>query len=255
MPLLLPAGNASGWTGPAGNNTWLLRGRVPTLIDAGVGNAAHLDALAGALGGQPLALVLITHGHVDHASGATAVRERWPAVRIRRFGNDGDGLQPDERIAAGDRMLRVIHTPGHSPDHCCFLLEDTGEVFCGDLARLGGSVVIPASKGGDLSRYLESLRRIRELHPARMYPGHGDVIEEPERLIEAYLRHRQERDAQVLTALAEGCRTAREIVRHVYRGLPEFLQNAAEDTVLAHLIKLRAEGRASGDSGGWRAAG
>ena len=46
MPLLVPAGNASAWTGPTGNNTWLLPGRVPALIDAGVGSPDHVDALA-----------------------------------------------------------------------------------------------------------------------------------------------------------------------------------------------------------------
>lgn len=254
MPLLLPAGNASAWTGPTGNNTWLLRGRVPALIDAGTGTPAHLEALADALNGQPLALVLITHGHVDHASGAEAIRERWPGVRIRRFGDAVDGLQDGERIAAGDDVLRVMHTPGHAPDHCCFLLEGTSEVFCGDLARLGGSVVIPASKGGDLARYLDSLRRVRAVRPPRMYPGHGDVIDDPDRLIEAYIRHRQERDAQVLAALRDGCRAPADIVRHVYRGLPEFLQKAAEDTVLAHLIKLRGERRVTVDGDAWRVA-
>lgn len=252
MPLLLPAGNASTWTGPTGNNTWLLRGTTPTLIDAGVGNAAHLDALAGALDGVPLALVLITHGHVDHASGAGAIRNRWPSAHVRRFGEASDGLAPEERIETGKGTLRVLHTPGHSPDHCCFLLEETSEIFCGDLARLGGTVVIPATKGGDLSRYLESLRRIRDLKPVRLFPGHGPIIADPDRVIENYIRHRRDRDAQILDALAAGCRTPAEIAARVYRGLPASLQGAAEDTVLAHLIKLRDEHRAAEADGDWR---
>jgi ribonuclease/clavin/mitogillin len=252
MPILLPAGNASTWTGPTGTNTWLLRGSIPTLIDAGVGNPAHLDALAGALDGGPLALVLITHGHSDHASGAGAIRDRWPSARVRRFGEASDGLVPEERIETGEGTLRVLHTPGHSPDHCCFLLEETSEIFCGDLARLGGTVVIPATKGGDLSRYLESLRRIRDLRPVRLFPGHGPIIDDPDRLIEAYIRHRRDRDEQFLDAIAAGCRTPAEIAAHVYRGLPASLQGAAEETVLAHLIKLREESRVAEDNGGWR---
>ena len=84
--ILLPAHNASTWTGPTGNNTYLLPGRVPTLIDAGVGKPEHVDAVAHALGGRPLALVLITHGHSDHVNGVPALVARWPDVRVRQFG-------------------------------------------------------------------------------------------------------------------------------------------------------------------------
>lgn len=254
MPLELRAENASAWTGPTGNNTWLLRGRIPTLIDAGVGHPSHLDALTHALDGMPLSLVLITHGHVDHASGAGAIRARWPSVRVRHFGGE-HAFADGELIAAGDSRLEVLHTPGHSVDHCCFRLEPTSEIFCGDLVRAGGTVVIPASKGGSLSDYLASLRRVKAARPPRLLPAHGPVIDDPDALIDGYIRHRLERDAQILEAVAAGCRTAGEVVREVYRGLPLGLVSAAEDTVLAHLIKLKDEGRLIESEGGWRQPG
>jgi glyoxylase-like metal-dependent hydrolase (beta-lactamase superfamily II) len=232
----------------------LLRGRVAAMIDAGVGHPGHLDALAQALAGMPLSVVLLTHGHVDHASGAEALRARWPGVRVRRFGGE-QTLVDGESIEAGDTRLRVLHTPGHSPDHCCFGLERTSEIFCGDLVRLGGTVVIPASKGGNLSAYLASLDRVRSLGPARLLPAHGPIIDAPDALIDEYIRHRLERDAQIVEAVAAGRRTPSEIVREVYRGLPEGLVRAAEDTVLAHLIKLGGEGRLIEDGDGWRQPG
>jgi glyoxylase-like metal-dependent hydrolase (beta-lactamase superfamily II) len=255
MPLLIPAGNASLWTGPTGNNTYLLLGRIPTLIDAGIGRPEHIDAVARALDGRALSAVLVTHGHVDHLSGAPALAARWPGVRVRRFGEGRDPIRHDELIAAGDVGLRAIATPGHSPDHVSFFVEDTRDLFCGDLARRGGTVVIPASKGGDLVQYLESLRRVRDLRPARLLPGHGPIVADPDGLIEEYVRHRAERDEQIAAAVAAGRHAVPDIAAQVYPSLRESLRQAAEDTVLAHLIKLKGEGRVVEREAAWFQAG
>jgi glyoxylase-like metal-dependent hydrolase (beta-lactamase superfamily II) len=254
MPLLLPAGNPSAWTGPTGNNTWLLQGSAPTLIDAGVGAPEHIDAVQRALQGTNLVAVLITHAHPDHVLGVPAIRQRWPGVRVRSR-NGGSGLLHDERIQAGNTELRVLHTPGHSPDHCCFYDEGSGDLFCGDLARLGGTVVIPARRGGNLADYLASLRLVASIKPKRLLPGHGPVVEDPARLIDEYLRHRAERDEQIIRAVESGVRTPAEIVREVYPDLAQGFELAAEETVLAHLIKLRSEGRVRQDGESWAQVG
>ena len=251
--LRIPAENPSPWTGPDGNNTYLLPGAVPTLVDAGVGVAAHLDAVERALQGSRLAQVLITHSHPDHVGGVPAIRERWPAADVRNV--PPDSCRDGEVIAAGARHLIALHTPGHSPDHYCFFEERARDLYCGDLARRGGTVVIPASKGGNLAEYLASLRRIRELAPARLLPGHGPIIEDVTALIDEYLKHRAEREEQVLEALGSGSTSVEEIVDRIYTGLHPLVVRAAADSVLAHLIKLKDEGRAAESSDGrWRAA-
>ena len=239
---VIHAGNPSLWTGPTGTNTYLLPGRVPALVDAGVGNAAHLDEVGVALGGSPLAIVLLTHDHPDHAGGLPAIAERWPSVRVLRFTEEID-LEP---IAAGDGFVRAIHTPGHAPDHLCFHDDASGDMYCGDLVRKGATIVIPASRGGDLRQYLDSLRRVRGLSPRRLLPGHGPIIDDPASIIDRYLRHRADREVQIIEALREGLTTPESIAARVYGKLPEAIVRAAADTVRAHLVKLEEEGKRQG---------
>lgn len=236
--ILLRARNASSWTGPTGNNTYLLTGRAPALVDAGVGHAEHVQEVADALGGAPLQRVLITHGHVDHVSGIPELQARWPDLHVVRAGGSAAA-----EVLAGDTMLTVIPTPGHAPDHVCFFDVSAGDLYCGDLLRADGSIVIPASKGGHMGQYLASLRAVRDLSPRRLLPGHGPIVDDPLKLIDVYIRHREEREAQVVKALKAGATTAKEIVARVYGRLPAALVAAAEDSVEAHLVKLREDGR------------
>lgn len=239
-PILIPAGNASLWTGPTGTNTYFLPGRVPALVDAGVGHAAHLDALAEQLGRAELAVVLITHGHPDHAGGIPAIARRWPSARVVRFADLAHA--PGAPVPAGDGELVPIHTPGHAPDHLCFLDVEARQVFCGDLVRAGGTIVVPGSRGGHLRQYLDSLRRVRDLAPQRLLPGHGPVIADPSAAIDEYLRHREEREQQVIDALRAGAVTPEAIAERIYGQRPSAIAAAAADSVLAHLIKLEEDG-------------
>jgi glyoxylase-like metal-dependent hydrolase (beta-lactamase superfamily II) len=243
-----------------GNWTWLIRGRVTTLIDAGQGDPGHLEALERALAGDTLAQVLVTHAHTDHASGALVLLQRMPHLQFKKLPwPERDARWPapwiaigdGDRIDVGDTTLVAIHTPGHAPDHLCFWHEETRTVFCGDLAVLGTTVWIPANLQGDLTAYLASLERILALDPQRMLPAHGAIIEEPVALLREYIQHRQEREQQVIDALRRGDTTPEAIVRRVYRNLNETMQRLAAESVLAHLVKLEREARARRDGDSW----
>lgn len=244
-PVRVLARNPGPMTGP-GNNTWFLDGAEPTLIDAGVGHADHVGELAALLRGRPLARVVVTHAHSDHIGGLPALTAQWPDMEICRFTlGDEPGirrLKDADVVRAGDVGLDVLHTPGHAPDHVCLFDRSAGFLYAGDMLLAASTVVIPAGRGGDLRAYLASLRRLAALDPRRIYPGHGEVIDEPVALIEAYILHRERREQQILRCVTEGLMTAEEIVARLYPNLPEVLKPAARETAEAHLQKLRDEG-------------
>ena len=255
-PVFLHAANPGPMTGE-GNWTYLIGGAQPVLIDAGVGHAAHLEAIAGAAPHGP-SQVVVTHAHSDHVSGAPAIHQRWPAATLAKHPwpqrdpqlpwarlDDGSIVRTDE----GD--LQVLHTPGHAPDHLTLWHAESRTLFVGDMLVQGSTVVIPASHGGSLVEYLGSLERMRQLNPARALPAHGPVIDDPAALIHHYVEHRAEREAQVLDALAAGQRTVESIAGKIYPSLIDALVPMARESVLAHLQKLESDRRVSRDGDRW----
>jgi glyoxylase-like metal-dependent hydrolase (beta-lactamase superfamily II) len=258
-PVPIHAHNPGPMTGD-GNWTWLLPGRLPTLIDAGTGHAAHLDGVEAALAGARLAQVLVTHAHGDHASGAPAVAARFPGVRFRKmpwpgrdtkWPVDWDPIVPGEIVSAGDGDLEAVHTPGHAPDHLCFWDAAGRTLYCGDLAQRGATIWIPFDLRGDLADYLVSLEQVLALGPARLLPAHGDVLDDPATVLRRYIDHRLARERQIVDAMCEGADTANAITARVYRALSESLRPMAHQGVLAHLAKLEREGRARRDGEAW----
>ena len=255
-PLFLHAANPGPMTGE-GNWTYLIGGRQPLLIDAGVGNASHLDAIAAAAVDGP-SQVVVTHAHSDHISGAAAIHERWPvAIFSKHPWPVRDPQLPWTRLDEGSIVrteqgdLTVLHTPGHSPDHVTLWHADSRTLFVGDMLVQGSTVVIPASHGGSLADYLASLQRMLQLNPDRALPAHGPVIDDPAALIHHYVAHRAQREQQVLELLASGASTVEAITAKIYPSISKELLGMAQESVLAHLMKLEFEGRASRDASSW----
>ena len=153
-----------------------------------------------------------------------AIQAEWPAVRVLKYPwPDVDGrlavavepLRNEQSIPGADDGLVVVHTPGHSPDHICLWHQPSRTLFGGDLLISGGTVVIPASRGGRLADYLRSLERVLALDPAVVLPAHGADIERPADLIRGNLAHRSRREAQVLEALARGPATPAMLARMI----------------------------------------
>lgn len=255
-PIALHAGNPGPYTGE-GNWTYLIDGDRPVLIDAGVGNTTHLDAIDAAVGDRQLHLV-VTHAHSDHISGAPAIRERRPSTVLSKMPwpeRDRElpwqPLPEGHVIATGQGDLHVIHTPGHAPDHICLWHAESRTVFVGDMLVQGTTVMIPASHRGSLVEYLRSLDRLLALDPARALPAHGPAIDDPAALIRHYVEHRAQRESQVKAALRDGARTIDELLARIYPGLQPALEPMARESLLAHLIKLESEGRAQSAASGW----
>ncbi len=225
-----------------GTNTWIVGPPPAIVIDPGPEDAGHLDEVARTAGA--VGRIVLTHDHPDHAPGAVLLAERTGApIAAVRPPDRGVRVHDGERIGAGATSLLVVATPGHTPDHVAFFLEEEGALFTGDavLGR-GTSVVDPPE--GDLVAYLRSLRRMRELHPRTIHPGHGPLVLDAIGKLDEYLAHREERERQIVTALGQGWRTIDDIVPEIYVGYPRELYELAGRSVLAHLLKLQQEGRA-----------
>ncbi len=224
-----------------GTNTWIVGTGPALVVDPGPDDEAHLAAVLREAGS--IAAVLVTHGHPDHAPGAAALAAAAGAPVFAARGLPGwERLRDGREVEGGDAILRAVATPGHTADHMALFEPTLAALFTGDAVLGRGTSVIDPPEG-DLGLYLRSLRAMWALGPRVIYPGHGPVVWDAGAKLEEYLAHRALRERQVLDALAAGPRTPEEIVAEVYTDVSALLHPLAARSVLAHLMKLEAEGR------------
>ena len=243
-----------------GTGTYVIGHGKVAVIDPGPDLAEHVDALLRALRGESVTHILITHTHTDHSPAAAAVK-RATGARSFGYGPHGSGraedragvggkteeggdhaFVPDVTMREGDSAegpgwrLTAVETPGHTSNHLCFALAEEMTLFTGDHV-MGWSTSVITPPDGDMAAYLRSLRKLLARADALYRPTHGPEIPEPHPHVQAFIAHRQEREAEILAALAAGDETIPAIVARVYVGLDPRLTAAAGRSVLAHLIE------------------
>ena len=233
------------------------------VIDPGPDIPEHLDAIEAAIGGAEVVAIACTHTHRDHSPAAAPLAARTGApiigcapVKIDGQSDDGQprldapfdqSYTPDRVLDDGDTIsgpgwtLRAIATPGHTSNHICFALEETGALFSGDhVMGWSTSVVVPPD--GDMADYMASLAKLHDREDRVYYPAHGPAVERPRQLVRGMIGHRRQRERQILRLLEEQSRAIVDMVPLMYRGVDEQLWPAAGQSVLAHLIDLERRG-------------
>jgi glyoxylase-like metal-dependent hydrolase (beta-lactamase superfamily II) len=234
-----------------GTNQYVVGRDNVVVIDVALSADSNLDGIieqVEAMGAKKIDKILLTHIHSDHCGGALALRKRCGAKlgihRSRKGYLGGEDFQYDDndRISFGDGELNVLHTPGHESGHCCFYESDERILFSGDnILGYGTAVIHPPD--GNMTDYLKSLERLLGFDISLILPGHGPLVGKPEAKIREYIKHRLEREQQVIAALREGRETIGDVTQTIYVDVSPALRRVAEFSVQAHLEKLVREGR------------
>ncbi len=252
------APNPSPYTG-SGTQTHLVGAGDLAIIDPGPDDPDHLAALVRAIDGRPVTAIMITHHHRDHSPAASSLKAITgaPIVGAAPFAPSDAGPRadasfdadyaPDRVLAEGDTVtgagwtLEALATPGHTSNHLAFALRETSALFSGDHV-MGWSTTVVSPPDGDMTAYMASLAKLIPRKDRIYYPGHGEAVENPQRLVRGLLGHRKQREGQILRLLREAPCDIPAMIARMYVGLDPRLVAAAERSVLAHLYDLRGRG-------------
>jgi len=200
---------------------------------------------------------ILTHWHHDHTSGIKDLLQISPNTVV--FKNQPEKSQSNiengQVFKTEGATLRTFHCPGHTTDHMALILEEEDAMFTGDNVLGHGTAVFE-----DLAAYMDSLDRMQHQFSGRAYPGHGAVVDDGKSKIQEYIKHRHEREQQVLSLMEKdnagkgSVWRSMELVKTIYKDVPENLHVPAEAGVVKMLEKLELDGKVvhDTDSDAWR---
>jgi len=235
-------------------NCYVVGGDQVVVIDPASPYEEEQATLDGVLEKRKVKEIWLTHLHRDHVSGANHLKEKLGVNIVAHAitARDLDGsIRVDRTFAENEILelagtpgwrLRVIHTPGHARGHVCIFEENSGSLITGDLMAGFGTVVIDPPEG-HMATYLDSLQRMYDLPVTALFPAHGPVMANAKQKIREYIDHRLDRERKIFGAWERGHREPSTIVREVYTDVAPAMYGLAERSVIAHLEKLRDEGR------------
>lgn len=247
-------------------NCFIVGHREFVVIDAASKNQAELDNLFELIDSFiekdfVCKEIIVSHLHPDHFGGERLLQNRLREkfglevplaahkitaeslrgkIEFQHFIEDEEIFKLKDESGATFEM-RALHTPGHARGHLCFYDEKQGFLLSSDNVVGAGTVLI-APPEGNLTDYLASLERMKNLPNLRYLCGsHGAAVFDARGRIEEYIAHRMEREKQVLEAIDKGAQTPAEITAIVYGGLNPALMPLAEKSVEAHLEKIQTQ--------------
>lgn len=238
------------------------------VIDPGPDDPDHIAALVAAIGDAKVTAIVCTHTHRDHSPAADPLRAVTgaPVIGCAPLVIESDIPRADapfDQTYAPDRVLEdaesisgegwtltAVATPGHTSNHLCFELEETGALFTGDHI-MGWSTTVVVPPDGNMADYMASMEKIYEREDRIYYPAHGPAVEKPRQLVRGMIGHRRQRERQILKHLSDGPATIPDMVARMYVGLDPRLVPAAGQSVLAHLLDLESRDVVRDTGEGW----
>jgi glyoxylase-like metal-dependent hydrolase (beta-lactamase superfamily II) len=222
-----------------------------------------------AVGSAQISAIMCTHTHRDHSPAAAPLARLTGAPIIGcaplNMADDGPrsdaafdpSYAPDRVLADGESLhgpdwtLTAVATPGHTSNHLCYALEQSGALFTGDHV-MGWSTTVVSPPDGDMAAYMASLALLYARKDRVYYPAHGADVDKPQQLVRGMIGHRRQRERQILKLLDGGACSIADMVPQMYKGVDPQLWPAAGRSVQAHLIDLEARGDVSRDHDIWK---
>ncbi len=273
-----------------GTQTWLVgAGSEVAVIDPGPGGSGlsigdpadvngkgHVEAILRAVGDAKVTAIICTHTHRDHSPAAAPLKAATGARIIGcaplMLADDGPGalleradsaFDPDyapdhvmrdgETVSGDGWTLQAVTTPGHTSNHICYALQESGALFTGDhVMKWSTTVVSPPD--GDMADYMASLQKLYDRDDKVYYPAHGPAIHKTRQLVRGMIGHRRQRERQILKLLENAPHDIPAMVAAMYKGLDPRLTGAAGRSVLAHLVDLQRQGRVGVAGEAWSLA-